>query len=479
MAMGDIVARGGIPYRDVLDRKPPGVFWMFAAIGKLFGPWNIHAVHALAFVATLLLCLAAARVCARLTPGRRAGPWAAVLFALYSACFTREIISFNAEYPMLLACAAALLCLTSSQPGEHVGRSVILACLSGVFGGLATVFKQYGIVVYLPMALLWLLPHFRADRATGRSPWQRLALSTTAGMLGLVIVFAGVVWWFSAVGALRSFCNWAILDGFHYARAGWGASRLRVESVLTFVGLAVAWFPLWLGLSRAGPWRSLPSFFVVLAGTAGAAATTLLSGRSFAHYYLPLAWFSSVLAVPGLQALWRGHRHRLVLVTAATLPLLFFAVFNTARDVFWPDAKFNRAHQAQLSSAATWIRKHVAPDETIAVWGTASQLYVMSRRSSGTRYVFADFISGRQPGFDSGVAKPMPGALSDYLADLERSQPVVFVDTAPAALNDYGHFPISSIAPLQRYLSARYCLAATIQDIRLWGRAGGGRFCRN
>jgi hypothetical protein len=240
----------------------------------------------------------------------------------------------------------------------------------------------------------------------------------------------------------------------------------------------VAWLPLWLGISRAGPWRKSPAFQLVLAGAAGAAATTLLSGRSFAHYYLPLAWFCAVLAVPGLLDLCASRRRRILIAVVAFAPLGFFAVFNTARDAFWAGAKFNRARQRQLDAVAIWIRQHVPADETITVWGTASQLYPMSERGSGTRDVFADFVSGRQPGFDSAARQPMPGALDDFLTDLDRKRPAVFVDTSSAGINDYEYFPVTSFPELSRYLSAKYCLVATIQGVRLWNRRGAGISCR-
>lgn len=490
MAMGDIVARGGIPYRDALDRKPPGLFWMFSMLGKAFGPWNIHAVHGVAFLMTLLLCLAAAGLERRLDPDQDASLAAPLLFALYSAGFTREIISCNAEDPMLLACAGVALCLTSSRPGEPVSRSALLAGLAGVLAALATLFKQYGILVCVAMALAWAAVHRRTDRAAERSggperpasparpaglAGQRLLLTSATFLVATSAVLAGVALWFYRAGALKALCDWAVLDGFRYMHAGWRARSLKAEVVLSLAGIAVAWVALWLGAGRTGPWRKTLAFPVLLSGGVAAISTTLLSGRSFAHYHLPIAWFASVLAAPGLRALWRAGRHRVAVTATVVVPLTFFAVLNTARDHLWAGAKFNRARQAQLDRAARWIRDHAAVGETIAVWGSAAQLYVMSGRGSGTRHVFADFVSGRQPGFDSGTSVPMPGALASYLADLEHNRPAVFVDTSPAGINDYGHFPLRALPALEAYLRQHYCLAATVASIDLWLRRRPGR----
>jgi hypothetical protein len=477
MALGDLVARGGIPYLDALDRKPPGIFWMFSAIAKVFGPWNIHAVHATAFLMTILLSLAAASLGRRFVVGRAGQVMAAVLFALYSACFTREIISCNAEYPMLICCAGVALCLTSSRSGETVRRSVLLAGLAGVLAALATLFKQYGILVSGAMMLAWVTVHYRADRATDRSPLWRILAASAAFIVGAGGVVASVIAWFHAAGGLAVFWDWAVSDGFRYMQAGWRAQSLRLEAVFSLAGIGVGWLVLWVGIGRPGPWRRTLTFRVLALGGLAAWATTLLSGRSFAHYYLPIAWFASVLAVPGLRCLWREPRRRAAIAAVAIVPLTFFAVFNTARDTFWAGAKFNRARQAQLEGAARWIRAHTEPAETIAVWGASSQLYPMSERGSGTRHVFADFVSGRQPGFDSGATLPVPGALATYLADLERNRPAVFVDTSSAGINDYGHFPVGNIPALDNYVRSNYCLTTTVGGIDLWTRRGKDPGC--
>src|SRR5439155_26091248 len=58
-AGGHLYGEGGV------DNKPPGIFWTYAAVFRLFGRFHLHAVHALALVCVLgtagLLALAARR----------------------------------------------------------------------------------------------------------------------------------------------------------------------------------------------------------------------------------------------------------------------------------------------------------------------------------------------------------------------------------------------------------------------------------
>ncbi|HEY3358929.1 MAG TPA: hypothetical protein VGQ83_37110 [Polyangia bacterium] len=468
MAMGEVVARGGVPYVDALDRKPPGLFWLFAAVGRVMGPWNIHGVHLFAFGMTALLALGAALVARRLG-GARLGVAAGLLYAVFSGCFSREIASANAEYPMLILTVLAAGCLLWSRPGERVARSAAWALAGAAAAAVGTLFKQYGALIYAPMYLAWAASMWRADPAGRRS--RRAAAAAAASLAGLALVYVPVGLWFWRVHAADALWRWAVLDGFGYMGAGWRDRALFADGAYTMLGLAAAWAPLWLGLATPTPLRRTGAFRIMLWGGAGALATAFLSGRYFSHYFVPAAWFAALLGAAGLRAQWRASRRRRALLVVLTAwSVVFFTTLNAGRDAFYDGWKFNRARQAQLAAAGQWIRAQVPPGETIAVWGAASQLYVLAQRGSGTRHIITDLVSGRQPGFDSGVSRPVPGALETFLGDLARNRPAAFVDTAPAGLNDYGHFPLGRFPRLAAYVQERYAKRATVGGLDIWLR---------
>src|SRR5438045_6942925 len=47
------IVDGGRPYVDAVERKPPLLFWTYAAIFKLAGKFNWKVLHAIALVWTL------------------------------------------------------------------------------------------------------------------------------------------------------------------------------------------------------------------------------------------------------------------------------------------------------------------------------------------------------------------------------------------------------------------------------------------
>src|SRR5881628_4180430 len=49
---------GGALYADGgVDNKPPGIFWVYALTFRVFGPYNMTAVHAVAIIVTAATCV--------------------------------------------------------------------------------------------------------------------------------------------------------------------------------------------------------------------------------------------------------------------------------------------------------------------------------------------------------------------------------------------------------------------------------------
>lgn len=469
MALGERILRGGIPYLDALDRKPPGVFWFFALLGKILGPWNIHSLHLMAFLLCGILALLAALASRILTGSRTSAALSGIGYALFSGNFHREVISFNAEYPMLFCCALAVICLLWSQGGSPLRRRAFWAFAGAVLAALATLFKQYAAIIYAPAYLYWAWSLH--SQAPPRHKLRSQAVTLFATFAGLSLVYLPVGLWFFRHGALDAFFEWSARDGFRYISAGKTFSSAPMFAALSLAGIALSWIPLWVGtITGMKQWKD-PRWRIVFFAGAGSLATACLSGRYYAHYFVPLIWFLSVLASDGLIQQWKTDQFGNRKLVALTLtPLIIMSGFNLFRDDFYSHWKFSRKEQSQMAQAGEWIQRHTHPEDTIVVWGMASQLYPLSGRGSGTRHIFADLVSGRQPGFSSPDARPVPGALQSYISDMEKNQPAVFADTSTAALNDYGYFPPSRTPGLVPYLMSHYRKAAIVGEITLWTR---------
>src|SRR5262245_13660391 len=96
------IVHGGRPYIDAVERKPPLLFWTYAAVFKTAGEYNWNALHIVEIV-WILLTMAGLFVLARRVWGdTRAGLIAAFLYSLYQPWGLWRNLTFNGEVLMLL-----------------------------------------------------------------------------------------------------------------------------------------------------------------------------------------------------------------------------------------------------------------------------------------------------------------------------------------------------------------------------------------
>jgi 4-amino-4-deoxy-L-arabinose transferase-like glycosyltransferase len=156
------LAHDELPYRDWVDQKPPGIFWVYRAARAL--PVDpIRAVHFMG------LLFAAASACALFFLARRflSDRWAtlaAALFALLRADPIINGLAANTELFMLLPLIVSLLAffaaLDPPSPAFWRGtpRRALWPVICGALTGIPIAFKQVGAVNWV--FLLAMFPVF-------------------------------------------------------------------------------------------------------------------------------------------------------------------------------------------------------------------------------------------------------------------------------------------------------------------------------
>src|SRR5215468_8569974 len=113
-AMYSVVANeivdGGRPYADAVERKPPLLFWTYAAIFKIAGKFNWKALHLVALLWTLG-AMAGLYVVGRELFDRNTGLVAALLYTVFQPWGTWKNLSADGEmlmnFPIIWAWAIA------------------------------------------------------------------------------------------------------------------------------------------------------------------------------------------------------------------------------------------------------------------------------------------------------------------------------------------------------------------------------------
>src|SRR5260370_36998483 len=97
-----------------VDNSPPGIFWVYAATFRVFGTYQMTAVHVVALLvvaATCLLIFMAGRQLA----GTRAGVLAALFYGVMTGAGNPRLLAANTEVFMMLPLTASLLLMLRRQ----------------------------------------------------------------------------------------------------------------------------------------------------------------------------------------------------------------------------------------------------------------------------------------------------------------------------------------------------------------------------
>src|SRR6266480_5662600 len=158
------IVDGGRPYIDAVERKPPLLFWTYAAIFKVAGELNWKALHIVALV-WALCAMAGLYVIGRELFDRNTGLIAAFFYGVFQHWWTWKNLSFDAEtlmnFPIIWAWAIAFRRSSSRLRPELF--------LAGALLGVAFLLKQPAAIAAVPLGIYLLLPSYRTSRSLTRT----------------------------------------------------------------------------------------------------------------------------------------------------------------------------------------------------------------------------------------------------------------------------------------------------------------------
>src|SRR6476619_76671 len=207
-AMFSVVANaivdGGRPYADAVERKPPLLFWTYAAVFKIAGKFNWKALHMVALVWTLC-AMAGLYVIGHELFDRNTGLIAAFFYSVFQPWWAWKNLSFDSEMlmnlPIIWAWAIAF------GRGSSRLRPELFA--AGALLGVAFLLKQPAAIAAVPLGIYLLLPSYRASR--GFTPTSSIIQATTftLGFFATLGVVTIVLW---NQGILHDAFYWTIAD---------------------------------------------------------------------------------------------------------------------------------------------------------------------------------------------------------------------------------------------------------------------------
>jgi hypothetical protein len=415
LLVGGRVLDGAIPYIDVWDRKPVGLFLLYALWAALPGDGILaYQIAATAFAAGTAIIVHRA---ALKTGARPTGALAAALaYLIWLPILGGRGGQAPVFYNLAIAAAALLtLRLPSLRTPGAITANGLAACL---LAGLAIQLKPSAAFegAFFGIAHLWALRRFGAVRLIGGG--AALLAFGLAPTLAAYAAYAQMgerardAWWFANVTSIL-------------LRPGYPPQ----EILMRLLGIGAQLSPLILCAGVASRWRRTPEAQLAYGWVVAALLGFLAIGTFFDHYALPLI---APLAVASAKTFGRFPR---AMVGALGLALLLVIV---ERTFVANDRAGARATAAVVARNSGGECPYVFIGDTIT--------YHLAHACLPTPYAFPNMLAYATEQGATGIDEA-----GEVRRILDRRPPVIVVSTRQLAIWNRG-----SVDALKAALRSRY-----------------------
>ncbi len=382
---GDRMLHGAVPYVDIWDRKPVGIFLLYAGI-RLLGGEGIYQYQVVATLFAAATAYLISLMALRFSNGRGA--------ALAGAAYLLWLLLFDGAggqtpvfYNLFVAAAGALVMHAVVEETEH-RRVFDFGTGAMLLIGIALQVKYSALFegIFFGLALMW------KARRTGASYAAIAGYALTWVGLALLPTIAAIAW-YARIGHLDSFL-YANFESI-FQRGKWPARDL-VERIGSIVGLSLP-----LLLCAYVEWRSPdrgrardlsdPRRFA-LGWLAASIVGLLLFGTYFTHYFLP------VLAPLTLccAALLGDRRAGVGISTASGERRISLAMFLAVTGLalgalIIPKRLKNRGHEPEVRAVASVIKANL--HGCMLVFDGEPILYLLTQACLPTSRVFPNHLN--------------------------------------------------------------------------------------
>ncbi|HTA92762.1 MAG TPA: glycosyltransferase family 39 protein [Polyangiaceae bacterium] len=490
--VGDGVLHGKMPYKDLWDFKPPGIFLVYALAQGLFGRAmvSIRIVEVAGLIASVFGFMRLAETFfERRVVGLIGGAVAALLLAELEFWHTGQPEVFGGYLT-----TAALVLTTSPVPAR---RRLWIWFGVGALFGLAFLFKPpLGGGAIVCAAYLATREQQRSG-SNERALYTLLAIGTSA-----LVPIALCAAWFMLRGAWPAL-HWTLAEFTPgYTTLGWEG---RQAATMLYYALEEAFFK-FSALAGAGVLamaaitplhsREREGSFLVLGVIAMQLAGVAMQGKFFPYHYAATLQLIGFLAGLGLYKLWRrcatgglggvlAFASFVVIATdmrAATrdLPQYFrerawlrleYALRippYTSREAL--DRECSYVADYNLSAdrdVALEVRSRTSSADPIFVWGFEPAIYWLAERSPSSRFIYD---VAQRTEWQKGYAR------AELLRDLHKHPPALIIvqhnDVFPAVTGHLldSHDELAGFPELSHLMEADYENVKRIEDFDLYER---------
>ena len=387
---GQVILNHGLPYIDVVDQKPPGIFFI-NAFALLFVPptaTGIHIfLHAYNFLTLIILFLLAKTY----TESYTAGLWVAFIYAVFSSSPAVQGFTASTEMFLLLPLSMSLLFAVLAVQK----RSIFYSLASGICGAFAFFTKQTAafILVFICLYVLANLISLVSRKDMSKRTTAAILLGWGAGFLLVVLLIGGFYYYHRA---FDEFLYWSLTHSLIYSKRSslsWILSRVysiglqivKGNFFIMFLGFVVSLFACFR--------KNLKGCFML--GFLLCSLLAIVPGTIYNHYFAQLAPAVSMAggwAVALCLSMIPDGRLRkcaALIIAAAIIALPVWAhsgYYYKQSPIEFSRSFFRDNPFPESEDLAEFLAERTNKEDTIFIIGSEAQIFLLSQRQSSTSF---------------------------------------------------------------------------------------------
>lgn len=439
--IGERIATGAVPYRDVWDHKTPLIYFLNAALFNVFGA--SFTVIAIFEIVWLTFTAYALYKLARVLMGELPACFATGIFAIYvGSTYLSGSFGMTETYALLPTTLAVYFCFNA-----YVQKRVSCMLLSGIMTTVAFLFRQTAGIIGI-VILLYILCAYIKDKKYAKQSRAALQMYVIGGLLPIIVVLA----YFYLHDSVTEFLSQVFVFNLVYSD---GVQVNFLHNLATLVHelvYTVGRWPLIVVLSIVGVLSVLVEsaqrdnqemsssnisfgIFIFVWFVADLFAITF-SGEFYRHYFVQFTVSASLLSGIVVKEYFNSDIQNWRTVTLFGMLCLFCTPLLSTLDT---NLRFishieerlraedvlhikNGSYITDQKERIEWILKNTTEDDAVYFWGAEARLNFLTDRLSPTKFVYTYplFLDGYVTATD----------VNHFLANIKENNPRFIIDTS-------------------------------------------------
>lgn len=441
--IAQVLMKGGILYKDVVDVKPPLLYFLYTFFLSLVN--SMHFVHAVTIAWIALTAFIIKKTIALYARGYN--PWlGALAYTIFSTIYFPTSLATNSEILFNLPLSLSFYYWIKKDKSTSY-------FWAGLFIALAILIKQ---TIIFNVAIYSIL--FVKKPNSSNEPKIKYIKHF---IFGLSVPLGASAIYFLVNKAFDDYLFWVIKFNFILP-----ASQDLWSSINTFSSFILTyWLPLWIlliftivrYLQTKLPYPK-NIFYSLILQLGASLIVCFITLRSFDHYFLQVLPFLILLTIPNLSLMVKAHKYLKVIYVSLIILITISGVKNLFSVPSWVK-QMNRVSQV----TSNYVKEQTVSSDTIFIWGNLPTIYSYANKLPPNKFISTSFIARNHNSLEGW------SLLGKQLIDnLQSNKPSIIINVAP--INEYtsDKYNLNSFPAMKQFIEENYVFETSLEKAEIY-----------